>query len=365
MHIEFEIGVQKLNSLSRRKFFPEQIDNLLNRAVEQFIKDSIIEEEDEHGFETRQIDIDRIRPLITRVSLPAEYQEDTTDYSEYLIHLPSDYSYLVSDVWYHAKNCIAKLTSTTVSRYYYRYPVKVTATATAPFYAIANLKVVTDAYVDLVEDLKQGTTVALYAGLLSNEKFPVIRLMRETFSQKKRNAAFSAGATLTGGNTIHGLYYERYGTLNFPGELIVVTSDTGTHHIVLDATDTAIASSVSIPYVQKSSTDTYALDPSRLVRSNRVDEILHTKYYKPHEDSPVSVIESNLMRLFSHPKRIVNKSTITYIRQPQKIDLALQRNCELADEFHRKIVDLAVDYAAGHIEAKDLKAVTNDEKKSN
>lgn len=365
MHIEFGLGLQKLNALSRRKFYGEEIDVLLNRAVEQFTRDSIRMEEDEHGFESREIDVDRIRPLITKVQLPAEFQEATTDYREYLVHLPSDYAYLVGDNWYQAENCSSKLTTTAVPRYYYRIPVIGTATLTPPYYAIANLKIATDAYVNLVTDTQQGTGADIYTGYASKEKFPVVRLMQEVFSQKKRNAAFSAGATLAGGNIIHGLYYERYGTLNFPGEFIVVTSATGTNHIVLDGVDTSIASSVSIPYNQQSSTDTYGIVTSRLVRSSKVDNILHTKYYMPLEDSPVSVIESNLVRLFSHTNRIVNRSSITYIRQPQKIDLLLQRNCELAPEFHRKVVDLAIDYAAGHIEAQVLKQITNDEKQRN
>jgi len=362
MHIEFEAGLQKLNSLSRRKFYPQQIDLLLNRAVEQFIKDSIRVEEDGHGFQKTQIDIDRIRPLITKTQLPAEFQETTTNYNEYLIHLPSDYSYLVSDKWYQAKNCEETIEENTINRYYYRIPIITTVKSSPKYYVIANLKANADIIADLDTDTRQGNSSALYLGLDSiQEKFTVVSLLKEIFSPKKRNGTFTAG-----GNTLHGLYFEMYGNLTYPNEFILVTSNnTATIHIVFDAVDTSIASSSTISYIQHSSADDYEINSSRLVKASALDGILETKYYQPQTDSPVSTIDSNVMRVFSHPNRIVNKSSITYIRQPQKINLALQRNCELADEFHRKIVDMAVEYAAGHIEAKTLKEVARQENTSN
>lgn len=368
MHIEFGVGLQKLGSLSRRKFYPEEIDNLLNRAQEQFVRDSIRVEEDDHGFQQTQIDVDRIRNLITKIQIPAEFIEATTEYKEYKLHLPANYAHWVSYNAYQAKDCDAVSTST-ISRYYFRLPVKTSTKESPKYYIIANIKLGSDSVVDLDTDTRQGTGIAIYTGFASKEdKFEVVNLLKEIVSLKLSN-----GLAPIAGHTIHGLYYERYGSLYFPGELILVTSPSTTapsaadSTITLDATEaTAIAdTTTSIPYSRHASTDTYSITSGSQLRASSIDAALTTPFYQPQVDNPILTIDHNQASLFSHKNRIVNRVGLTYVRQPQRISLSLQRNSEIAEDFHRKIVDLAVDYAAGHIEAERLKAVTELEKRNN
>jgi hypothetical protein len=60
------------------------------------------------------------------------------------------------------------------------------------------------------------------------------------------------------------------------------------------------------------------------------------------------------LKVYSHPSYIVNKASITYVRKPARISLSLQRNCELAPEFHQQIVDRAIALAAGAVEQQGL-----------
>lgn len=367
MHIQFGLGLQKLGALARRKFYPQEIDALLELAQNRFIKDSIRMEEDQHGFQKTQIDVDKIRGLIVSNTLiDAEYVSDTTGYREYQLALPDNYSYLIDNAWLSAKNCSTTVSSTSIPRYLFRVPIKNSAES-ANFYAIAKLEMVkspdTDTLVNLVTDTQQQTGVAIYSSYNSKEeKFTVVNLMREIFKGKVDNNSL----TLTSGYSIFGVFYERFENYYFPGELLVVSSSAlWTPKITLDAVSTTVSSSISIPYIQDSSTESYSYDNGRLINSSKLSSVLTTKYYQPLTDSPVITIDKKRIKIYSHPNRIVNKGAISYIKKPQKIDVLLQRNCELAEEFHQKIVDMAVEFAAGRLEARPLTEITIADNRSN
>jgi hypothetical protein len=64
MHIDVDLEAQKIASSSFRKFTDAEIDWLLNREVERFIKDRIKQDQDSLGFEASEVDLDAIRTLV-------------------------------------------------------------------------------------------------------------------------------------------------------------------------------------------------------------------------------------------------------------------------------------------------------------
>lgn len=362
MHIQFELGLQKLGSSARRKFLREEIDNFLNRAQDQFIQESVKVKEDNQGFETIQVDIDRIRPLIKVKNLVAAYIATYGDYSEYQVDLPSNYSYLISDRWKDSKVCSSN-TSTTITKAYVVLPLPDSEEVAAPYYAQASIV--------MDDGSPSDTLVALadlpgYAGYSTVEqKFSIPQLMQETFQQYLNNSLLEDDAT-----RVTDIYWERYKDLYFPGSFIIlITPSTPPDTfgvlptIIIDGDTTEADIVQAFEAVQKEAVS-YKYITSRLVRSSKLDNVLQTEYYKPQPKSPVTSIDNSLLRAYVHTNRIVNSVDLTYIMQAQRINLTLQRNCQLASDFHQKLVDMAVQYAAGRIEQKDLYQITTLENKS-
>jgi hypothetical protein len=364
MHIQFELGLQKLGSWARRKFLREEIDNFLNRAQDQFIQDSVKVKEDTLGFETIQVDIDRIRPIVAIKTINAEYKKTYKSYIEYNIGLPSDYSYLVSDRWYDAKTCSTNIT-TSSSRAIIPIPFEDSTAIAQPYYADFQIRMAGGMVDDVVIVLSDDTN-SLWTGVTTIEqKFSIPRLVQELFQQKINSDDLGIG-----GSYLTSIYWEKYKNFYYPNNFVFIVTPvtpgvfTYTPALTLDTVEIDNDGGVEEDYIVHSTVDgLYSNHTSRLVRSSKLDNVLQTEYYKPQITSPVSAIDGDTLRLFSHTSRIVNSVDLTYIRQAQRINLTLQRNCELAPDFHQKIVDMAVQYATGRLEQKDLYQITTLENK--
>jgi hypothetical protein len=348
MHIEFSLGFQKLGANSRRKFYPEEIDALLNRAVGFFIEDQIKETEDKEGFQNIQIDVDKIRPLIVRgLTVNAEKQAALGSYKAIL---PGDYAYMISSTWNSAKNC-ATITSASQTRNYFVMQFTDSTKGSAPYYATASIAQGGTTLVSLAADIPQSK----YTGYPAvADKFSVINLLREVFYEKKRRGTIASG---------YELYFERMGNLYIPGALILVSPVSTDVTFTIDSTISTITAS-STSYNQQASSS-YTGVTARQIKSSVLDNVLGTPFIGPLKHSPVSAIIGNEIEVHSHSSCIVNTGSLTYIRKPSRISLSLQRNCELAPEFHQSIVDKAVEFAAGRVEQQGLYQVTETENKRN
>lgn len=366
MHIQFELGLQKLGSSARRKFLQEEIDNFLNRAQDQFIQDSVKVKEDTFGFETIQVDIDRIRPIVKIKNINAEFRRSLKDYTEYQIGLPSDYSYLVSDRWFDAKACSTNIT-TNSSRALLAIAFADSTAIAAPYYGDFQVRMTDNGLIDdSVVDLASDTN-SLWTGVSTQEqKFSIPKLTQELLRQKISNNQ-NLGV---GGSYLVDIYWERYKGYYYPNSFVFiinpVTAGVFTYlaELTIDTVELEGSTGIEEEFTIHSTVDgVYSNHTSRLVRSSKLDNVLQTEYYKPQITSPVSAIDGDILRLYSHNSRIVNSVDLTYIRQAQRINLTLQRNCELAQDFHQKIVDMAVQYATGRLEQKDLYQITTLENK--
>lgn len=354
-HIHFSLGLQKLGALSRRKFYPEEIDAFLNTAMDQFVLDCVRVEEDDRGFQRIQVDVDKIRPLIMRdVEIPTTVLTKGAHVG-YQATLPSDYAHLVSDSWKTAVDCAA-VTSTPLNEIAHVLPAPKTTKATAPYYGEVKLEWNGQVIVDLTEHLKQGTISSLYAGMKSKEDhFLVLELIQEVFNERFRQGLLT---------NVVGLYYGSFKHISAPGQLILVTRTSGGNaKLTIDGTEYTHGGTI-IADTQKNAA-LYTTAVSRVVKASVVDDLIITPFYGPTKTSPLSLVEGTRMRVYSHGSYIVNRGYLTYVRKHRRISLSLQRHCELAPEFHPTIVNMAVQYAAGRLEQPNLYQVTATENKSN
>lgn len=331
MHIDVDLEAQKIGSSALRKFTDDEIDWLLNREVDRFIKDRIKKDQDSLGFEATEVDLDSIRTLIVNDQVLPVRKQAVTDRTVFA-WLPGDYSYLVDDFSIVLQACNNKeyrqgMNFTTSNEYLYVYPINATTLSGAgPFYQSYILKV-------------NGTAV------LSAATMPGTTTPDElfTFVDNLMNQLWS----LDNGNVTY--YWERYGKYYKRGCLIVVSGTRYTleNSISIDGSAPSnatevIQSYIAAPLIIPADIDERDPVPNRLIKGSARSQVLKSAFAKSRASSPVSSVDGNLLRAYHDTSFIVNSLIISYIRKPRKISLALNTDCDLPEEFHSQIVDRTV-----------------------
>lgn len=350
MHIQFGLGFQKLGANSRRKFYPEEVDALLNRSMDQFIADQVKITTDAQGFEQMQVDVDKIRPLIVRDAIVPAYIDDIFNgVNKFKSMLPGDYAYLISDSWHLSRKCASTTTgSDTLSITQLKMPE--TAKASAPFYAGLSL-VATNMNIDVPTKIP----FSLYTGLASKkDKYQAINLVLELFNEEKKRTPQISD---------YNLYWEKAPGYYTPGSFILVKPNADLVTLTVDGTVQTSSTSTSVLSRYASASGLYDRYSSRLTKTSVIDNLLTIPFYKPMATSPLSTLVEGMFYVYTPASHIVNKVSLSYIRKAARINLSLQRNCELAPEFHQYIVDKAVEYAAGRVENPNLYQVAATENK--
>lgn len=360
MHIDFTLGLQKIGGLSRRKTDPGQIDEILNKVVDEFILNAVRYEPDGEHFHRVQVDVDKVRTLLVR-----DYVADVNQVTSFtdntrkgVANFPADYSYLISDKLGLKKDCTdTPVTYENISERIYTASIEdsVIGGGFTKYFENFNLRLVTPnvSLVDVEADTIQNLAADIYTGYTAQtDKIFAINLMWELFQEKKRAGTYASD--------IKGLYWERYGRYYYPNQFILVTTASYTNLTVDN-------NAASFPYTIRQTLTQSRADAtseifrtSRLARASAIDVILDTPFLKPVPKSPVSLIADNEFQIYTPENIIVTEAVLTYIRKPSRIDVSLQRNCELPAEFHSEIVERAIQYYAGKIEQIPLYQVQKD-----
>lgn len=356
MHISFTVGLQKLGALSRRKFYPQEIDNFLNQAMDNFVKSAVKEDKEGDYFHRVQADVDKVKTLLVHDYILDANQETSTRQGlrKASLPLPSNYAYLISDAA--GMICTEDISATISStEYYVPIPYTVTTKVSPKYYAISTiqsvLSLVATSLVALVADTQQNLSAPLYIGYDAVTDWIFGKqLIWEVFQEKKR----------AGLNVGFDLYWERFGNIYKPNNFILIVPTIGhTGRLITDSTTTNYTN-LNISRTRVTSTVSPSYYPSRLTKADSIDNVLTTPYYKPLKTSPISLISDEQLIVYTPESYIVSKISLTYIRKPAKIDVTLQRNCELPEEFHQYIVDKAIEYAAGKLEQTPLVQLQKD-----
>lgn len=83
--------------------------------------------------------------------------------------------------------------------------------------------------------------------------------------------------------------------------------------------------------------------PVRVVDNAEVHFMQQNPFAKAQWNSPLATISENDISVYQDAESyILEGITADYIRIPERIDLALSQDCELAEHTHQEIVDIAV-----------------------
>lgn len=323
MHIDINLTLQKIASNIYRNLDPAEIDWLLNREVDRFIKDRIRPDKDSLGFDATEIDLDALRGVITNDAILQVYKKDVTDTSVFA-DFPGDYSFLIDDASRLVRSCdhnfasANKFSATTLYLYY--FSLDQSTLENGPFYVNANVTL-------------GGNSV------YNEEDGPGLATAEELFTYRDRIMynlyQLSNGAI--------SFYWEQYGNLYKKNTIIAVatTAQSGSSSITIDGT-TVNATAVTQTPLQPVITTLYQQVANRLIRGQSRSNVLGSAFAGTRPTTPVSGIDQYSLRVYHDKRFIVNSVLVSYVRKPRKISLSLDQSCELAAEFHSEIVDRTV-----------------------
>lgn len=323
MHLEFEQSLQQVAAHITRKYLPEEKDWILNKMYNRFVQSKISPKKDgSGGFEVNQLAADSIRTLIVNTELPAYIDPSK---NRYAVILPADYAYLLSD-WSYTNQLCNGIEPEVVS-------------TTFPLYALQfrkSTKGSANYYTTLVSQMP--TTVDLVASLPPDAVYT-------GFKRVEDNSFLRPYIALKGG-----YYWERFGAIYRPGYFLQPKYTAGaiTPSLVIDSLNVTTTDTVSI------TRDTHPtpgiFTDNRLTASTKVAGLQTTAFYDTNYYAPISELEGNLLYVYYNDSFTVSKVGISYVRKYNPISLSLGTNCELPEEFHQTICDLAVEYTKGRLE---------------
>lgn len=330
MHIEVSQSTQLVAANRTRKWYPEEIDWVLNKMMYRFIENSLIPRKDgSGGFELDQSKVDGIRMLV-KTNIPLTPYIDS-DY-RYKTYLPANYLHLLSDASYTRPICSGDTNTTSSETLYLSRIRQNRSTLGSPNY-----------YQDLELVMTSGT-VNIPDNLPYNHQY--------TGYPEKSDISFLVPFILWK----TGVRWERFGEYYYPGYYLDISkTDPGFPSLEVDGVDVAdyAVSSFTLTKYSEDSKDVHR--SNRLTPSHLVSNMLSTAHFKPSFISPISELERDILWIHANKSFIVSRVEVSMIRKPQPISLSLGTDCELGETAHQKICDLAVEYLQGR--TKDTKGV--------
>jgi hypothetical protein len=342
MHIEVNQGVQKIAANLTREFLTEEIDWVLNKIQERFIRSCIrpVEPEKHSGKYTfvDQLRADSLKALVVSGKQLPAYGDPSWSIRQKVI-LPKDYAYLMSDTSEIALLCGKALTITdsTVPLTFLKL-VKTNASS-APYYA-AGVIDINGTTLTIPADLGM---LATYTGLQAKEDVTLLVDFILNFFWK-------AGVEV---------YWEKYGEVYKQGQFIIPNASAATLSWDGVAVTATTVQNYAVRELNRAGVATITTD-NRLMPASEVATYLNTPFFTSSSKGPISELSSNILYVYRDNNCTVKSVRISYIRKPQPISLLLGNDCELSSEVHQLICDLTVEYLKKVIESPSGNVKTQD-----
>ena len=321
MHIEVEQSLQKVAANATRKFLKEEVDWVLNKMMHRFIQSKV---KIADSGKVTQLDTDALRSLVVSgKEIPAIVDNS----SRLRFPLPSNYMHLLSDASIVLKKCVEEVGTETVSDSFVLVPVSKSTLGSPPYYADVSLT--TDGYTYVLPaDL---STLAEYVGFNSvNSVYEVVAYILGK-ARKYDDAE---------------VYWQFYDDMNAANSFVIKGS---TGILTVDGT-TVVGSSSQHNYTRfKTPVQSGSYVDNRLSSTHEISNLRATAFYQTNALSPISELVGNTLYVYRDDSFIVTKVQVNYIRKPKRMSLDLGIDCEIAEEYHQTICDLAVEYLKGRL----------------
>lgn len=327
MHIEINQSLQQVAANSTRKYYSEEIDWVINKVQHRFVQNSLkpiqVDGKLTNKFTIDQLKVDALRHLIKVKEISTTV--GLLDTVEAI--LPCDYMYLLSDASEVFRLCNEPLTTESVTTTLKLLKLSQTSKSTPLYYVSSSLSL-------------NGTTLTIPASLDIPNKYTGyqtkedVMFLRNWYLDKLRADGIE-------------VYWERYGNLYKQGTFIFI--GTATSSLIHDGITVTQETTKVINNTRPTNGTVGIVVDNRLVNSDQITTLMNTPFYKTSVESPISELKSNVLSIHCDSNLTVKRVYITYIRLPQTVSLTLGTDCEITEQFHQTICDLAVEYIMSRI----------------
>jgi hypothetical protein len=158
------------------------------------------------------------------------------------------------------------------------------------------------------------------------------------------------------------IYWEEFGTLNYPGNFIVIVDIESHPWFNADPSGSALTQAWGRGYNGAADVYSPALIMDTAYSEKRVpakfsDRIMSGNKFSQHDDiftlltdpfnstkhtSPLTTVRGQAIDVYTSDIFIIDTVKITYIRRPNEISLSLGVDCELPEHTHQEIVSMVV-----------------------
>lgn len=334
LHLQVNQRLQEVASYKRDKYFPEEIDMALNKAMFRLLEKGV-----ETNFQDTQVNLSPVSALIQKNRALELIVPSTTDplyeaglLTSYAV-IPNDHYWTINtrvEELHNPLNCETAPTLASTAYLEYTAILSYPTPITTPYYAALTLS-------STIQGTLYTAPTELAAGVITEPgKYVLTQNLLESFYR----------------NTTTRVYWERYRDRYTKNSFIVVSSNplgtvslssTGLVTITVVATQTSYTMYNRTAIVPSTSQEV-SIGTPRIEKGNYLyQSITQNIYYAPKREEPLLNQTLDYFITYRDESFLITRLYLDYIRKPRTISLSLSQNCELADSTHNKLVDLAVE----------------------
>ena len=346
MHIDFNIQVQRLNSNSLRTYESEEIDMNLNWAIRHFIKNrtNVIVNPQRRGFEVDEKRLQDMQELVVPVNL--ECFRDTFDTERMYAYLPDNHFLTVGKrglVWYDCKNPVIDKLISDVSNY---KVIKFNITTVVDWtnFIIEEAP----AFTNTIFDINNYTD---YIDVTDVDLFEFLEVLRKRMKEQKITVYWENYGVEHEKNTLFFIYPSSAGITG-------LRFTTGVAPVITTITPT------DTPYSIWSQTDNVPTNDKpeiEVVRNDEIDNLRKSPFGKTKWSYPIATVSDNLFYVYVNDDFYIERLLLTYIRKPMIVNYKLNHHCDLNENFHDEIVNVAARRVASIVTAENTEGIIQNE----
>lgn len=319
MHIEVNQATQSIAANVRRKIYPQELDWILNKVTNRYIGTHSAALRNAPGAAESMAHLNRLNTLISEYDLPAYQTERGV-----IAALPFSVQELLS-VEVAVQNLCGNPATTLRADVPLQYLEVKETVALTEFYKTVVLTI--DAQVVFSIQAHATARAAVFNGFTAKEEtWRLVPLIMAELQAKG-----------------YEVYWEHYGSLYKPNTIIFASLNPSTINLNIDGVVTAGVLSEPRLVTRYTNTPTI-LYPGRLYFQTISPQTSQGAFSGTYYRSPLCVLRDGSLEVYLTSSFIVSSVTLHHIRRPRRIDLNLKESCELPENAHPDICDLATEY---------------------
>jgi hypothetical protein len=326
MHIEIEQATQNLAANARRKFYPDEIDWILNKTVHRYIGSHVGDLRKEPGAADSLVHLNRLSTLLDKTDVTCYDNGDTLKTNVAAV-IPYHVQEVLS-VEAHVHNLCGASPKTLREAHTLHYLKIVKSNANTEWYKSVVLSVNAEPVFNITAHAAdRGVTFNGFSS--KNETWRLVPILMAELRSK--------------GYEVH---WETYGDIHKPDTIIFSGLPTTVIQILIDGV-TTVATYEDTLLRTKYINSPLTLFPGRFYFQTVIPQMTASGFASTYYRSPLCYQENDKVVTELDNSFIVSGVRLYHVRRPRMISLSLEENCELPENVHSDICDLAIEYIKG------------------